>query len=377
MRISDLPTPIHVGTTVESHISFLVQPSHGVGVISTVELYYRMAAGDFGAHAELLAPMALAPAELIPPNFRVIRSSAAPGEVAVLCRSESAALLVCAYDTSTKVHLFAQERGELADLWAQISRLVRSRFVDQTDVAVTTWHYSEFGPASAVIRAHSRLWADIRTNYPSPTIAGLDLLMALRGAPDGGRLILWHGPPGTGKTSAVTTLMSAWSSWCDPHLITDPESLFGRPNYLLKVLNSASTAVVPTGLPSLEEPPAKRWKIVVCEDADDYLRSDARQRSGPALGRLLNATDGILGRDSRAMILLTTNDDVTRLHPALTRPGRCFAAVQFPPMSRAEAANWCPPGVVPPSHPATLAELYALTRDGRSVDEPETLGAYL
>ncbi len=38
------------------------------------------------------------------------------------------------------------------------------------------------------------------------------------------------------------------------------------------------------------------WRLLVVEDAHKFLRADARLRGNPALDRLLNLTDGILGR---------------------------------------------------------------------------------
>ena len=48
-----------------------------------------------------------------------------------------------------------------------------------------------------------------------------------------GRLILWHGMPGTGKTHALRALAWEWRRWCDFHYVTDPEELFDAPVALL------------------------------------------------------------------------------------------------------------------------------------------------
>ncbi len=84
-------------------------------------------------------------------------------------------------------------------------------------------------------------------------------------------------------------------------------------------------------------------------------RSSARKEAGAALGRLLN-TDGILGQGCNTLILLTTNERMDRLHPAVVRPGRCLAQIRFTRFSaagRAVAAR----GLRPTVEPKTLAEL--------------------
>lgn len=125
-----------------------------------------------------------------------------------------------------------------------------------------------------------------------------------------------------------------------------------------------------------------RWKLVVAEDADDYVRSDARRRAGASLGRLLNVADGMLGQGLNTLVLLTTYEEITRLHPAVVRPGRCLCLVEFTRFSPAGAREWL--GVV--DDPVrlgepTLAELFdrraehsVLLREARP---SPTLGGYV
>jgi AAA+ superfamily predicted ATPase len=47
--------------------------------------------------------------------------------------------------------------------------------------------------------------------------------------PSGGRLVLWHGEPGTGKTSAIRALANEWRDWADFQFITDPEEFLANP----------------------------------------------------------------------------------------------------------------------------------------------------
>jgi hypothetical protein len=123
-----------------------------------------------------------------------------------------------------------------------------------------------------------------------------------------------------------------------------------------------------------------RWKLLVVEDADELIRADARKEAGASLGRLLNLTDGILGHGLRVLLLITTNEAMRALHPAVVRPGRCLADVQFRPFSQREANEWL--DGVTTAHPdhVTLAELYRLRGDVEtiaSVSPIERPGSYL
>jgi len=115
-----------------------------------------------------------------------------------------------------------------------------------------------------------------------------------------------------------------------------------------------------------------RWKVLVVEDADELIRADARRSAGASLGRLLNLTDGILGHGMRVLLLLTSNEPVHGLHPAVVRPGRCLADVQFSLFTRAQAAGWLAGGGKPPSGDCTLAELYRLRGDVNTIATPRS-----
>jgi hypothetical protein len=110
----------------------------------------------------------------------------------------------------------------------------------------------------------------------------------------------------------------------------------------------------------------------VLEDAGELIVHDAG-RTG-ALGVLLNVTDGLLGHGTGSIVLITTNEPVDALHPAVRRRGRCLADIEFGPLSRDEAAAWLRRAGSDrvPSGPVTLAELFAIVDGGESADKPVT-----
>lgn len=111
-------------------------------------------------------------------------------------------------------------------------------------VPVTFWSLSSDGPTSRRRRLGVPSWEDIASNYPEPVRGQMNTLVTT-GAElaGGGKLVLWHGDPGTGKTWGLRALASEWREWCDVHYITDPETFFGASSsYMLDVLLSRSRA---------------------------------------------------------------------------------------------------------------------------------------
>ena len=244
---------------------------------------------------------------------------------------------------------------------------------DPGKAEIEMWQATQTGGFSSTKVIDVPSWAEVRRNYPAATADHLARLVALDPpSAESGRLMVWYGLPGTGKTTAIRTLVREWSSWCTHHYIIDPERFFNSVPYMASVLSTDSDGAEDGG-------PTHR--LVVVEDCDEFITADARQRSGNALGRLLNLSDGIMGQGSQVVVLLTTNENVTALHPALTRPGRCLAKVEFRPFTAEQARAWLPdPGLALPSSTPTLAELFEVVGSTPRIatqDDTSAPGLYL
>lgn len=235
----------------------------------------------------------------------------------------------------------------------------------QNSVDVGFWSLGPHGPQCKRRSIEVPTWDAIEGNYADDIAKEIGGLIE-RGVQDAsGKLMLWHGYPGTGKTYAIRSLMRSWMDEFEFDYVVDPERFFGsEPAYMMDVLLRGSD---------------DKWRLVILEDTGELLSADAKARSGQGLSRLLNVVDGLIGQGLRTTILITTNEHISEMHPAVTRPGRCLQQLNFDKLSAREATDWLRANGSDKrtSEEKSLAELYAMLHDREKEKEVVSTGLYI
>lgn len=128
---------------------------------------------------------------------------------------------------------------------------VKVRRSHQVEIVFRHWAGDE--PSSYARSIDVPTWRSIRRNYAEPVRQQLDRLFGEFRPSVGGRLILLHGPPGTGKTYVIRTFSRKWRRWCSFEYIADPETFFGEVGYMMQTLIAG-------------EGDDKRWRLLVIEE---------------------------------------------------------------------------------------------------------------
>lgn len=253
--------------------------------------------------------------------------------------------------------------------------------VPNDEIKVKFWFMSSNnGPVSRSRMLHASHWDEITRNYTGETNNQLETLFSLKEPADGGKLILLHGQPGGGKSHAIRALAQEWD-WCNFEYLLDPDAFFASAQYMLHVLlgEEGREGRAYPGAPAVAQ--RSPWKVLIAEDTDEFLRADAKERSGQGLSRLLNLADGMVGQGLKVLVLLTTNEPMANLHPAVVRKGRCLANIEFSMFSREEARNWLQDDSIKLDQSTySLADLYDMQRINQQIVKPHELvatGQYL
>jgi len=153
-------------------------------------------------------------------------------------------------------------------------------------------------------------------------------------------LYLFHGIPGTGKSTYIRYLIRC----INKKVIFMPPGLAGNldtPDIISLLMNNSNT-------------------VFVIEDAEDLLLS-REQSKNSSISMLLNLTDGLLGESLGIQIIATFKTHISNIDKALLRKGRLIAMYEFNALSAEKSMELLKELKAPlqlGNKPMTLAEIY-------------------
>lgn len=310
--------------------------------------------------------------DLVPAGFVVQSTHSKRGQPEALVASAPDAHILLYRENLTKVwvRVAAPSEREVEQWKSLIDDLGRIAEVPDT-IPATFWALGRNGPSSTHRSIEAVACSDISRNYDASTREHLEELAAFGTQRNRGGLIIWFGPAGTGKTTAVRSMATAWQEDRELNVVTDIEKLLHDADYLAQV----TRPTVPSNGGDV------RAKLIVAEDVDPLLLAEQQLGGSGSLARLLGLTDGLLASATDAIVLVTTNARRHQIAPSLQRPGRCLALIEFGPLSVNDANDWLRPDVARVTEPATLAELYhragLVDRIGATDTTSTRVGTYL
>jgi hypothetical protein len=220
-----------------------------------------------------------------------------------------------------------------------------------------------------------------RGNYDDDVLAGYDHVCEdLATSSPCGRLALFDGPPGTGKTYLIRAMLKKVKT--AGFVIVPPSMVeaLGNPDVVPAVADGAY------GMPN-------NRMVFLIEDADEALvprdRAVAQQRSNvKALSSLLNMSDGIMGSMFDVRVVCSTNALLTDIDPAVVRDGRLCRRLAVGALT-VQRANQVFRRLLPSfptagaavaepfTEPATLATVYRKAREAGWAPAISLLGSIL
>lgn len=157
----------------------------------------------------------------------------------------------------------------------------------------------------------------ITENYNDEVLKDVEFVLdAYKKNPPPGRITIFNGEPGTGKTHLIRSMLTQ----LDCVFLIVPSNLIDsmdKPNFLPLLM----------GVRDLHEKPI----IMVIEDGDACLvpRKDGNMS---AIASLLNLSDGIMGSIMDIRMIISTNADIKEVDSAISRPGRLCKQIHVGPL---------------------------------------------
>lgn len=202
--------------------------------------------------------------------------------------------------------------GDSEEEAMQYEKKLRQRYRREKENNIYLLSQGPFGADITPLKVKKPV-VNFDTNYNDDLLEVHKYLLKTLKKKDNSGLILFHGKPGTGKSTYI--------------------------RYLICSLNKKVIFLPPSLASELDSPALTKTLIdnpnttFIIEDAEELIKS--RESSGRSnISMLLNLTDGILGESLNTHIICTFNTDHKNIDEALMRKGRLIASYKFDDLSR-------------------------------------------
>lgn len=164
-----------------------------------------------------------------------------------------------------------------------------------------------------------------KNNYTEDVITNFEYVSTQFSKKDPfGRLVILHGEPGTGKTFAIQGLI-------DSLTFSNVKFIFLPSDFLMNFNVAALTKLLVSQSDGAS-------LVLIIEDGDDCLVPRGADNMS-AVSKLLNLSDGFLGKMLDVRILITTNAPHYEIDSALQRPGRLCRVIHVGSLPPEQASN--------------------------------------
>ena len=203
---------------------------------------------------------------------------------------------------------------------------------------------------SSGLIAHKTLFKapeiNIEGHYNDDFIPEYERVCELIDSKDTG-LVLWHGIPGSGKTSMIRHLMTKGFNRKFLFIPSGYAEMLGEP-----------------GFNNLLIQPEYKGCVLVIEDAESLIKKTQERSAG--MSNILNLTDGLMKDVFGCLIIATFNVHIAAIDQALVRGGRLKARYEFKKLSleKVFAINEI-------AEEMTLAEIFHSTE---TIEEEKVIG---
>lgn len=118
-------------------------------------------------------------------------------------------------------------------------------------------------------------------------------------------VLILIGPPGTGKTSLINYYIHKYKKLSS---VTYDQNVLTKDQFYIQFITHYEN------------------NLLILEDADDIIQRTAEGRNR-VLSKILNVGDGVVDTSDKKIIITANIDSVENVDPAISRKGRCFAAL--------------------------------------------------